>query len=87
MQLEDIVKLNVRGKFILTSTKTFEKYQESPFKHYIKNQNENGVYYIDQDQLLFDKILDYLRFGRLRKTSHSLLVENSLILRPNFAKL
>ena len=84
MQLEEIVKLNVRGKFILTSNKTFEKYQESPFKHYIKEQNENGVYYIDQDQLLFEKILDYLRFGRLRKSSHSLLVVNPF---ANFSSL
>ena len=61
----EIVKLNVRGKFFITTKSTFAKYQESHFKHFIRDQNESGVIFIDQDPNLFENILDLFRFGKI----------------------
>ena len=67
MQPDHIVKINVNGKFFLTTKETFSKYQESKFGSLLKGQNESGVYYIDQDSKLFETILDLLRFGRVSR--------------------
>ena len=61
----EIIKLNVRGKFFITTKSTFDKYQESNFKHFIRDQNESGVFFIEQDPNLFENILDLFRFGKI----------------------
>ena len=69
MQGSQIVKLNVSGKFFLTTQNTFTKYQESKFGTLIKYQNESEIFYIDQDPKLFETILDLLRFGRVGRST------------------
>ena len=64
-QMDQIVKLNVRGKFFVASKITFDKYQESNFQHFIKDMNESGVVFIEQDPVLFENILDFFRFGKI----------------------
>ena len=66
------VKLNVGGKYFVTTTDTLSKYPGS-FLHKLCNENndldsdkdETGAYLIDRAPSYFAPVLNYLRHGKL----------------------
>ena len=65
---EDIIKLNVGGRLFMTSRRTLSKYP-SKLKTICQNENipkdQNGAIFIDWDPNRFEKMLNYIRMGKI----------------------
>ena len=67
---DEIVKLNVRGKLFSVSKHTLMSMDSTYFYGLIANSDkfkpsEDGSFFIERNPLVFDRILDYLRTGKM----------------------
>jgi len=69
------IKLNVGGEIFMTSKTTLLSQVDSYFYAMLNHGNwlpdEEGEYFIDRNPAVFDRILDYLRDGKLDETDLS----------------
>ena len=66
----DIIKLDVGGKLFNTSKQTLMSIENTYFYGLLANSNkfktnEEGVFFVDRNPLVFDRVLDFFRTGKL----------------------